>query len=158
MRRTIDPRGFLIATAVSTGLSLVAFPFLYFNIGSIDRFHPLIFYPLCLASGVLYVMATSKRRADLSIARLGGGGALTAMIPACILTLAIAPFGTMLVEGREMQNPTIIPITLVFVAIGALVGCAGAVVWAMRDEVKFLRRNQRSDTPRALPRSRGRRN
>ena len=91
VKRAIDPRGLLITTAVSSGLSLVAFPFLYFNIGSIDRLHPLIFYPLCLASGVLYVMATVKRRPDLSITRLGGGGALTAVIPACILPLAVAP-------------------------------------------------------------------
>jgi len=154
MKRAIDPRGLLIATAVSAGLSLVAFPFLYFNIGSIDRFHPLIYYPLCLASGVLYVMATVKRRPDLSITRLGGGGALTAIIPACILTLAIAPYGTQIVDGREMPNLTVIPVSLIFAAIGALVGCLGAVVWAMIDEAKFLRRNRQSDSPRPLPKSR----
>ena len=140
MASRIDPRGFLIATAVSLGLSVGAFPILYFNIGPTYVLHALIYFPLCIASGAFYVGITVKRRPELSISLLSFGGALTAILPAFVLTVA----------------DTALVFAVVFAIIGAALGCVGAVVHAMWDEARFLRRNRQSDTPRALPRSRRR--
>jgi len=140
MRRMIDPRGFLFATAVSLGLSVGAFPILYFDIGPIGVLHPLIYFPLCIASGAFYVGVTVNRRPDLSISQLSVGGALTAILPAYVLSVADTSF----------------VLAFVFAAFGAVLGCAGAVVYAMWDEARSLRRNRGSETPRALPRSRKR--
>ena len=140
MASRIDPRGFLIATAVSLGLSVGAFPILYFNIGPTYVLHALIYFPLCIASGAFYVGITVKRRPDLSISALSVGGALTAILPAFVLSVADIPFA----------------FALVFAVFGAVLGCVGAVIYAMWDEARSLRRNRKSDTPRALPRSRRR--
>ena len=140
MRRMIDPRGFLFATAVSLGLSVGAFPLLYFDIGPTGVLHALIYFPLCIASGAFYVGITVDRRPDLSISGLSLGGALTAILPAFVLSVADTP----------------VVFALVFAAFGAVLGCVGAVIYAMWDEARSLRRNRKSDTPRALPRSRRR--
>ena len=140
MASKIDPRGFLIATAVSLGLSLGAFPILYFDIGPTDSLHALIYFPLCIASGAFYVGITVKRRPDLSISLLTFGGALTAILPAFVLSVA----------------DTALVFALVLAAFSAVLGCIGAVVHAMWDEARSLRRDRQSDTPRALPRSRRR--
>jgi|GEM_PF-3498605 membrane associated rhomboid family serine protease len=142
MRRKIDLRGLLLATAVSLGLSVGAFPILYFDIGPTEILHTLIYFPLCIASGAFYVGITVKCRTDLSISALGFGGALTAILPAYVLTAANSFF----------------VMTVVLAALGAILGCVGGIVYAMWDEAKSLRRNRPSDTPRALPRSRGRKN
>jgi len=140
MASRVDPRGFLIATAVSLGLSVGAFPILYFDIGPIDILHALIYFPLCIASGIFYVMATVKRRPDLSISLLSFGGTLTAILPAYVLSVA----------------DTALVFALVLAVFGAVLGCVGAVFYAMWDEARYLRQNRQSDTPRALPRSRRR--
>jgi membrane associated rhomboid family serine protease len=135
MRRMIDPRGLLLTTAVSLGLSLL---------------------PIYIAGGVLYVASTVKRRPDLSISALSFGGALTAILPACVLAVAVSPFGMRVIDGREVRDPSVFVLVILFATIGAFFGCIGAVVYAMWDEARFLRRNRQSDTPRALPRSRRR--
>ena len=140
MRRVIDPRGFLLTTAVSLGLSLGAFPLLYFDIGPTGILYALIYFPLCIASGAFYVGITVKRRPDLSISLLSFGGALTAILPACVLTVADTSFVFAFVSAT----------------VGVVLGGIGAVIYAMWDEARSLRRNRQSDTPRALPRSRKR--
>ena len=156
MASRIDPRGFLIATAVSLGLSVGAFPILYFNIGPTYVLHALIYFPLCIANGAFYVGITVKRRPDLSIPLLSFGGALTAILPACVLAVALSPSGMRVIDGREVLNPSVLVLAILFAPIGVFLSGIGAVVYAMWDEARFLRRNRHSDTPRALPRSRGR--
>jgi hypothetical protein len=141
MKRSVDPRSFLTTTAVSVGLSLIASPFLYFDIGPVDFLYALIYIPLCIVSGALYVGIAAKRRPDLSISALGFGGALAAMLPAFVLTVA---------------DSTSVVLAFLFAIVGTIPGCLSAVVYAMWDEARSLRRNRHSDTPRAMPRSRGR--
>lgn len=163
MKRTVDPKGFLIAAAVSLGLSVGAFVILHFAVGSATllplRFIELIFLPIYIASGALYVAITVKRRPDLSISLLSLGGALTSILPACVFAVVVSPSGMRVVEGREVRDPSVLVMVMVmvFAVVGVFFGCLGAVVYAMWDEAKSLRRNRRSDSPRPLPKSRKRR-
>jgi 4-hydroxybenzoate polyprenyltransferase len=160
MRRMIDPRGFLLTTAVSLGLSLGAFVILHFAVGSAIalplRFIELIFLPIYIVSGVLYVAITVKRRPDLSISLLSLGGALTSILPACVFAVVVSPSGMRVIEGREVRDPSVLVMVIVFAVVGVFFGCIGAVIYAMWDEARSLRRHRQSDTPRALPRSRKR--
>ena len=152
-RSHVDFRGLLLADALAIPLAVIAFFVLASGFGPTQRLHPAFFYPLCLASGAMYAAFAGRRRPDLGISHLGGGGAVAAILPSCILSLAGSSTGASILDIRGMMNPRVFILWMFLTAIGAFLGCIGALVLAMVHEARVIRRYRSNAPPRPMPRT-----
>ena len=152
-RLHIDSRGLLLADAIAIPLAVIALFVLRSGLGPTQRLYPAFFYPLCLASGALYAAFACRRRPDLDMSHLGSGGAVAAILPACILSLAGSSSGASILDIRGMMNPRVFVLWMFFAVIGAFVGCIGALVLAMVHEARMVRRHRSTASPRPMPRT-----
>ena len=152
----IDLRSLTLSSLIAIPASVVAFFVLGSGIGPTQQLHPAFFFPISLLSGALYAVFASKRRHDLDLSHIGGGGAVAAILPACILSVAGSSTGGSILDIRGMMNARIFILWLFLTAFGAFFGCIGALVLAMVHEARVIRRHRANDAPRPMPKRRQR--